>query len=221
MPSDDRPQSERPLSKPQPKVAGSRPRQARPRFTLPYTVDPKDEQTGFLTGIERLQRDAKSGGYGVFASVVVHGLLILLLGLIVFQTRHTADGDPLIAIWSQPGERAERAAKSRRSIAVPIEVASIRGDRPPAPPPVNPMGEETTTAPIGIAPVNVTEVVMLDARLLGIEETSADYLASVEFSGMIRENPSTGPAPFREVWNMSKPKDGSAGWLVAGVQALQ
>jgi len=70
-------------------------------------------------------------------------------------------------------------------------------------------------------PVNVTEVVMLDARLLGIEESAADYLASVEFSGMIRENPSTGPAPFREVWNMSKPKDGSAGWLVAGVQALQ
>ena len=70
-------------------------------------------------------------------------------------------------------------------------------------------------------PVNVTEVVMLDARLLGIEESTADYLASVEFSGMIRENPSTGPAPFREVWNMSKPKDGSAGWLVAGVQALQ
>ncbi len=70
-------------------------------------------------------------------------------------------------------------------------------------------------------PVNVTEVVMLDARLLGIEETAVDYLASVEFSGMIRENPSTGPAPFREVWNMSKPKDGSAGWLVAGVQALQ
>jgi predicted lipid-binding transport protein (Tim44 family) len=70
-------------------------------------------------------------------------------------------------------------------------------------------------------PVNVTEVVMLDARLLGIEEGAEDYLASVEFSGMIRENPSTGPAPFREVWNMSKPKDGSAGWLVAGVQALQ
>ena len=140
MPSDDRPQSERPPSKPQPKVAGSRTRLARPRFTLPYTVDPKDEQTGFLTGIERLQRDAKSGGYGVFVSLVMHGLLILLLGLIVFQTRHTADGDPLIAIWSQPGERAERAAKSRRSIAVPIEVASIRGDRPPRPPPCQSYG---------------------------------------------------------------------------------
>lgn len=65
-----------------------------------------------------------------------------------------------------------------------------------------------------------TEVVMLEAQLLGIDDSGADYLASVEFSGMIREEPSSGPSPFREVWNMSKPKDGSAGWLVAGVQAL-
>jgi predicted lipid-binding transport protein (Tim44 family) len=66
-----------------------------------------------------------------------------------------------------------------------------------------------------------TEVVMLEAQLLGIEELATEYMASVEFSGMIREEPSAGPAPFREVWNMLKPKDGSAGWLVAGVQALQ
>jgi predicted lipid-binding transport protein (Tim44 family) len=66
-----------------------------------------------------------------------------------------------------------------------------------------------------------TEVVMLEAQLLGIEDLGAEYMASVEFSGMIREDPSAGPAPFREVWNMTKPRDGSAGWLVAGVQALQ
>jgi predicted lipid-binding transport protein (Tim44 family) len=68
---------------------------------------------------------------------------------------------------------------------------------------------------------NRTDVVMLEARLLGIEETSVEYLASVEFSGMIREEPSAGPSPFREVWNMTKPLNGSRGWLVAGVQALQ
>jgi len=68
---------------------------------------------------------------------------------------------------------------------------------------------------------NKTEVVMLDAKLLGVEELPDVYLASVEFSGMIRENVSTGPSPFREVWNMSKPASGSTGWLVAGVQALQ
>ncbi len=68
---------------------------------------------------------------------------------------------------------------------------------------------------------NHTEVVMLEAQLLGIEEVGSSYMASVEFSGLIREEPSAGPTPFREVWNMTKPKDGSLGWLVAGVQALQ
>jgi predicted lipid-binding transport protein (Tim44 family) len=68
---------------------------------------------------------------------------------------------------------------------------------------------------------NKTEVVMLDAQLLGIEDLGQDYMASVEFSGMIREEPGAGPSPFREVWNMTKPKTGHSGWLVAGVQALQ
>jgi predicted lipid-binding transport protein (Tim44 family) len=68
---------------------------------------------------------------------------------------------------------------------------------------------------------NHTEVVMLEAQVLGIEDLGGDYMASVEFSGMIREDSSAGPSPFREVWNMTKPKDGASGWLVAGVQALQ
>lgn len=68
---------------------------------------------------------------------------------------------------------------------------------------------------------NHTDVVMIDARLLGIEELHDEYMASVEFSGMIREELSAGPSPFREVWNMTKAKNGSSGWLVAGVQALQ
>jgi predicted lipid-binding transport protein (Tim44 family) len=72
----------------------------------------------------------------------------------------------------------------------------------------------------GTAP-NSTEVVMIEAHLLGIEELDDEYMASVEFSGMIREEPSAGPSPFREVWNMTKPKSGNSGWLVAGVQALQ
>ncbi len=68
---------------------------------------------------------------------------------------------------------------------------------------------------------NKTDVQMLDAKLLGIEELSETYMASVEFSGMIREDASAGASPFREVWNMTKPKTGGGGWLVAGVQALQ
>ncbi|MES2509582.1 MAG: Tim44-like domain-containing protein [Pseudomonadota bacterium] len=68
---------------------------------------------------------------------------------------------------------------------------------------------------------NKTDVVMLNAQLLGIEELNDVYMASVEFSGMIREDASAGASPFREVWNMTKPRNGGSGWLVAGVQALQ
>ena len=68
---------------------------------------------------------------------------------------------------------------------------------------------------------NKTDVQMLDAKLLGIEELPNVYMASVEFSGMIREDLSSGASPFREVWNMTKPRNGAGGWLVAGVQALQ
>lgn len=68
---------------------------------------------------------------------------------------------------------------------------------------------------------NATEVVMIEARLLGIEELEHGHMASVEFSGMVREDVSAGANPFREVWNITRPKANSAGWLVAGVQSLQ
>ena len=44
-------------------------------------------------------------------------------------------------------------------------------------------------------PVNQTDVVMIDASLLGIEDLGDDYMASVEFSGMIREDPVGRSAP--------------------------
>lgn len=66
---------------------------------------------------------------------------------------------------------------------------------------------------------NQTDVQALEARLLGIEELADEYMASVEYTGMIREDAASSPSPFREVWNMTKSKNG--GWLVAGVQALQ
>ena len=68
---------------------------------------------------------------------------------------------------------------------------------------------------------NRTDVVTLQATLLGVEDLGARFLASVEFSGMIREEISAGASPFREIWNLTKSRDGASGWLLAGVQALQ
>lgn len=67
---------------------------------------------------------------------------------------------------------------------------------------------------------NKTEVVMIDARLLGIEDLGEGHMANVEFSGLMRED-GAGPSPFREIWSISRAKAGPGGWLVAGVQALQ
>lgn len=67
---------------------------------------------------------------------------------------------------------------------------------------------------------NETDVVTLDAELLGIETQSYDYLASVQFSGMIKEGGEATAQPFKEVWNLAKPIDGKTGWILAGIQQL-
>ena len=68
---------------------------------------------------------------------------------------------------------------------------------------------------------NRTEVLTRDARLLAMEELTEAYIASVEFSGLIREQLDAGAAPFRELWMLARPKaDGGPGWRLARVQAL-
>lgn len=65
---------------------------------------------------------------------------------------------------------------------------------------------------------NVTQVVLLNAELLGIESVSGGHLASVRYSGMLREAKEAEAFRFEEVWNLYK-ADG-AGWLLAGIQQI-
>lgn len=67
---------------------------------------------------------------------------------------------------------------------------------------------------------NHTDVVSLDAELMGIETVGDEYLASVKFSGMIKEDENAPAAPFTEGWNLSKPISGQGGWALAGIQQL-
>jgi predicted lipid-binding transport protein (Tim44 family) len=80
------------------------------------------------------------------------------------------------------------------------------------------IAERDATASVG--QITKTEVISLDAKLLGIEESVDGHLASVEFSGMIREDAGAQPEAFKEVWNMSLNKTTHNGWLVAGIQAV-
>ena len=65
---------------------------------------------------------------------------------------------------------------------------------------------------------NHTEVVLLNAEMLGIEKVTDGHLASVRFSGMLREQVGAEAFRFEEVWNLFKPEQG--GWLLAGIQQI-
>jgi len=67
---------------------------------------------------------------------------------------------------------------------------------------------------------NRTEVLQLDARLLGMEELHEAFVASVEFSGLIREQQDHAAAPFRELWLLANVKAAGCGWKLARVQSL-
>ncbi len=68
------------------------------------------------------------------------------------------------------------------------------------------------------ATANHTDVVSIEAELLGIETTQYEHLASVRFHGMIREAEHAAAEPFSEIWVLTKPVSGQAGWLLAGLQ---
>ncbi len=65
---------------------------------------------------------------------------------------------------------------------------------------------------------NQTDVVSLNAELLGVEEQGEKTLASVRLSGMIRETVGGPAEPFTEVWNLEKPASARASWVLAGIQ---
>lgn len=65
-----------------------------------------------------------------------------------------------------------------------------------------------------------TDVVTLEAVLLELEERAGEYMATVEFSGLVREESWGGAQPMREIWNLAKPVSGTTGWLLAGIQQI-
>ena len=69
---------------------------------------------------------------------------------------------------------------------------------------------------------NHTSVVSLQADWLGLDHTQDDDGHAVEevqilFHGLIRESAEAAADPFNEIWTLHKRRDGSSGWLLAGI----
>ena len=66
-----------------------------------------------------------------------------------------------------------------------------------------------------------TDVITLNGDVLDVAEEANRYVVSIRFTGELREEKGAAPTALDEVWHMSKPRDGSKGWVVAGIQQVQ
>ena len=55
----------------------------------------------------------------------------------------------------------------------------------------------------------------------GVTGRTGRHIASVRFTGLLREEENAAPAPFDEIWHLAKPVDGNRGWVLAGIEQLQ
>lgn len=66
-----------------------------------------------------------------------------------------------------------------------------------------------------------TEVVRLDAELLGVRRDGDMAVANIAFSGLIREDENAPASAFREIWHVQHVWSTREGdWLVAGIQQV-
>ena len=130
-------------------------------------------------------------------------------------------GRPSTATWSIPADFDVGAfVRTAKVYFVRLQAAWDAGDQAD-------IREFTTPEMFAEIKIDITErgardshtdVVELEADLLGIEEDGTNAVASVRFHGLIREERNAPAAPFAEVWNLVKPLSGKSGWLLAGIQ---
>ncbi|MFN7751390.1 MAG: Tim44 domain-containing protein [Pseudomonadota bacterium] len=67
-----------------------------------------------------------------------------------------------------------------------------------------------------------TEVVSIDAQVLQVVTEDDRMIASVRFTGLIREDDAANPEPVDEVWHVERKLSGrNAAWLIAGIQQVE
>ena len=65
------------------------------------------------------------------------------------------------------------------------------------------------------------EVVSVDARLVEAVVEGDYAIASVRFTGLIRENDARNPEPFDEIWHVRKNlRERNGSWMIAGIQQV-
>jgi predicted lipid-binding transport protein (Tim44 family) len=66
-----------------------------------------------------------------------------------------------------------------------------------------------------------TDVMQLDAQVVDTAQEQGQWLVSVRFSGLIREDIGAGAQSFNELWHLVKPVDDSREWAIAGITPIE
>ncbi|MGC4060927.1 MAG: TIM44-like domain-containing protein [Aquabacterium sp.] len=72
----------------------------------------------------------------------------------------------------------------------------------------------------GAAP-NQTDVMQLDAEVVDTAREDGQWIVSVRFHGLVREEVNAGALPFNELWHLVKPQDESRDWAIAGITPIE
>lgn len=62
-----------------------------------------------------------------------------------------------------------------------------------------------------------TDVLELHAELIDTAQENGQWVATVRFTGLIREEAEAGAQPFDELWHLVRPLDDSREWAIAGI----
>lgn len=65
-----------------------------------------------------------------------------------------------------------------------------------------------------------TDVERIDGEVLEVAEEGANYVVSVRFTGLIKAEGDAPAEAFDEVWHLTKPLQGSGGWVLSGIQQM-
>jgi len=66
-----------------------------------------------------------------------------------------------------------------------------------------------------------TDVMQLDAEIVDTAQEQGQWVVSVRFHGLIREEIDQGAQPFDELWHLVRPLDDSRDWAIAGITPQQ
>ena len=116
-----------------------------------------------------------------------------------------------------PGFDAAGFVKHAKQQFIALQSAHDAGDRAALRDVLTPEMYTEVVRDLDSGPRPATEVVDLAGEVLEVTTEGDRHWASVRFTGTLREGGGF-PAPFDEVWNLSKPVDGKSGWLLAGIQ---